>query len=382
MRLALVLPFYCLLFVCFAMPAAVVHTTELKTNQPPLRYQSLRRFGFDHQLTGQTTGWQFLGQGYRAYNPLLHRFLSSDSASPFGQGGVNRYIFGHNNPIGYFDPSGHMPMVLKEFTIGLLWSLSAFPGIWMSCRSFHLGSPLLSPGFIMSGSSEALSFASVVISGAAYIYKSKVLQQVGLYTGVASLGLGFSSMLVHLNIPNPILSLFNNQAELDEYELVRQLQILDSDRVSVRAQLARGRSINQLKTSRLIRITMRLNRHQYAQINAYRNSLVQYAESLPMEVRQHLRSLYQWDRWVRRVVGHTERSDLGFVDRYFVEHYEARIQSSQDYFARTLSNRLTIAQEKAFAETTGISWTEFIHSLHVRDILTVPISTVSRLALF
>lgn len=63
--------------------------------------------GFDGQLTDRHTRWQFLGQGYRAYNPVLRRFMAADPMSPFGQGGLNSYIFGDNNPIMTFDPTGH-----------------------------------------------------------------------------------------------------------------------------------------------------------------------------------------------------------------------------------------------------------------------------------
>jgi len=69
--------------------------------------QTTKRFGFDGQLTDPTTGWQFLGKGYRAYNPLLHRFMNQDSMSPFEKGGINGYVFANNNPIMQFDPSGH-----------------------------------------------------------------------------------------------------------------------------------------------------------------------------------------------------------------------------------------------------------------------------------
>jgi RHS repeat-associated protein len=67
-----------------------------------------QHFGFDGQLTDSQTNWQFLGQGYRAYNPMLHRFMSQDSLSPFDKGGINGYVFGNNNPIMMSDPTGHM----------------------------------------------------------------------------------------------------------------------------------------------------------------------------------------------------------------------------------------------------------------------------------
>ncbi len=74
----------------------------------PLLEQNL--WGFDGELKDPASGYQFLGQGYhRAYNPVMRRFMSMDSASPFGKGGFNGYIFAKNNPVMYGDPSGHMP---------------------------------------------------------------------------------------------------------------------------------------------------------------------------------------------------------------------------------------------------------------------------------
>ncbi len=55
----------------------------------------------------QVTGWQFLGEGYRAYDPELRVFLKHDSYSPMGSGGVNGYNYASNDPINNFDPTGH-----------------------------------------------------------------------------------------------------------------------------------------------------------------------------------------------------------------------------------------------------------------------------------
>jgi len=77
-----------------------------------------QHFGFDGQLTDSKTNWQFLGQGYRAYNPMLHRFMSQDSMSPFNKGGINGYVFGSNNPIMMSDPTGHMSF-WANMSIGL-----------------------------------------------------------------------------------------------------------------------------------------------------------------------------------------------------------------------------------------------------------------------
>ncbi|UTQ79976.1 hypothetical protein BC1_00024 [Bacillus phage BC-1] len=54
------------------------------------------------------TGLYHLGNGYRAYHPLLMRFLQPDSSSPFDGGGINPYTYALGDPINYIDPSGHI----------------------------------------------------------------------------------------------------------------------------------------------------------------------------------------------------------------------------------------------------------------------------------
>lgn len=50
----------------------------------------------------------FLGNGYRLYSTVLMRFISPDSLSPFGRGGLGSYCYCGNDPINNVDPSGHM----------------------------------------------------------------------------------------------------------------------------------------------------------------------------------------------------------------------------------------------------------------------------------
>ncbi|WP_426809912.1 RHS repeat-associated core domain-containing protein [Pseudomonas sp. WOUb67] len=54
-----------------------------------------------------------LGQGYRSYSPALMRFLSPDSLSPFGEGGLGAYAFCGADPINYLDATGHAPMPVR-----------------------------------------------------------------------------------------------------------------------------------------------------------------------------------------------------------------------------------------------------------------------------
>ena len=67
--------------------------------------------GFDNQMNDPATGYQFLGGGYRAYNPIYRHFMSHDSFSPFKT--IDGYGFANNNPIMDTDPSGHIPQIPK-----------------------------------------------------------------------------------------------------------------------------------------------------------------------------------------------------------------------------------------------------------------------------
>lgn len=69
--------------------------------------------GFNGERPDPVTGHYLLGQGYRAFNPVLMRFNSPDSLSPFGKGGINAYAYCENNPANKVDPTGHIPILVK-----------------------------------------------------------------------------------------------------------------------------------------------------------------------------------------------------------------------------------------------------------------------------
>ena len=96
----------------------------------PLYQKTL--YGFDGELTDPATGWQFLGNGNRTYNPAMRYFVSED---PAGSG----YGFGSNNPIMNSDPSGNIP---KWLGTAFKWSgnitsfgLSALHAKWANIAS-------------------------------------------------------------------------------------------------------------------------------------------------------------------------------------------------------------------------------------------------------
>jgi RHS repeat-associated protein len=100
------------------LPRSVLHT--LKANHPP-RPNAYTAYGHHSGESGLTsllgfngerpdpvTGHFLLGNGYRAFNPVLMRFNSPDSLSPFGKGGLNSYVYCLGDPINRSDSSGHM----------------------------------------------------------------------------------------------------------------------------------------------------------------------------------------------------------------------------------------------------------------------------------
>ncbi|MFJ2332403.1 RHS repeat-associated core domain-containing protein [Pseudomonas helleri] len=72
--------------------------------------------GFNGERADPVTGHYLLGNGYRAFNPVLMRFNSPDSWSPFGKGGINAYGYCSGDSINKSDPSGHvLDYLLRRF---------------------------------------------------------------------------------------------------------------------------------------------------------------------------------------------------------------------------------------------------------------------------
>ncbi|MGN8344953.1 RHS repeat-associated core domain-containing protein [Pseudomonas sp. SMV71] len=70
----------------------------------------LSLLGFNGERPDPVTGHYLLGNGYRAFNPVLMRFNSPDSWSPFGEGGLSAYAYCLGNPPNYQDPTGHFSL--------------------------------------------------------------------------------------------------------------------------------------------------------------------------------------------------------------------------------------------------------------------------------
>lgn len=68
----------------------------------------LSLLGFNGERPDPLTRHYLLGNGYRAFNPVLMRFNSPDNLSPFGEGGLNAYVYCAADPVNRSDPTGHV----------------------------------------------------------------------------------------------------------------------------------------------------------------------------------------------------------------------------------------------------------------------------------
>ena len=84
--------------------------------------------GFKGERPDQVTGYYLLGNGYRAFNPVLMRFNSPDSWSPFGEGGLNAYAYCLGDPVNRVELDGHWSI------LGGLKSLLRTAGLRKSSR--------------------------------------------------------------------------------------------------------------------------------------------------------------------------------------------------------------------------------------------------------
>lgn len=116
-----------------AVPSASIPVDERPKANPQ------GRLGFNGQLHEPGDCWQFLGNGYRVYNPVLMRFHSPDSLSPFGEGGINAYAYCAGDPVNAVDPSGH-------------WSFHAFAA---SLATYKLKTSLVTPVLVATAASLA-----------------------------------------------------------------------------------------------------------------------------------------------------------------------------------------------------------------------------------
>ncbi|WP_100753952.1 RHS repeat-associated core domain-containing protein [Vibrio salilacus] len=119
--------------------------------------------GFNGEWLDPVLEGYHLGQGYRIYQPKLMRFNAPDSLAPFNQGGHNAYVYCHNDPINFTDPSGHLN--ISKILFGVFGVVTSIIGIALAAPTG--GSSLVLAAGIIGGlaglTGGALQIASGVI---------------------------------------------------------------------------------------------------------------------------------------------------------------------------------------------------------------------------
>ena len=156
--------------------------------------------GFNGQPIDRVSGCYHLGNGERVYNPIIQRFQSPDSLSPFSEGGPNRYSYCHNDPVNFSDPSGFAE-VIQQYSV-----VTHAPGVWnpvvratmdgvigIALAPFTGGA---SVGWAVVATGLAIVSAGFGIASAAIAESdpelSKSLGWASLGTGLASAGVGIA----------------------------------------------------------------------------------------------------------------------------------------------------------------------------------------------
>ncbi|WNW12395.1 RHS repeat-associated core domain-containing protein [Pseudomonas sp. DTU_2021_1001937_2_SI_NGA_ILE_001] len=182
-------------------------------------YQGLRRpAGFNGEYAEPFTGHYLLGNGYRAYNPVLMRFNSADSLSPFGEGGLGAYAYCRGDPLNRRDPSGHfdigelvrdvLPYVVlvgSAVSSGMMYKLTKVRFAKWRAGTASRADKVMSVGAIGFMSSAAVAGAG----GVARIADPQsdvgyVLGVLGVIAGIGFQGVRYTGYKMNKPVPRPV----------------------------------------------------------------------------------------------------------------------------------------------------------------------------------
>lgn len=151
-------------------------------------------FGFNGQCLDPVSGSYFLGNGYRAYNPVLSRFNCPDSWSPFGAGGINRYAYCGGDPVNQIDPSGHVNWTaILSVATGVIGLASAAVSFGMSIAAAGGVMLALNTASVLSLSVGSLAVGADVAAIESGVAALAVQGKLSTALGWLSLGLGIAA---------------------------------------------------------------------------------------------------------------------------------------------------------------------------------------------
>ncbi|MEN8518037.1 RHS repeat-associated core domain-containing protein [Burkholderia sp. RS02] len=155
--------------------------------------------GFNGERIDLVSAVYHLGNGYRAYSPVLMRFHCPDSLSPFGPGGINPYTYCSGDPVNHIDPSGHISgqsiagIVMGAIGLGLaIWTGGSSI---VAAESLAAAIDATSATAVVAGTAAVAADATGIASGALEESDPKAsaaLGWVSMALGLASMGIGLA----------------------------------------------------------------------------------------------------------------------------------------------------------------------------------------------
>lgn len=162
--------------------------------------------GFNGEQVDPVSGTYHLGNGYRAYSPVLMRFTCPDSLSPFGGGGINPYAYCAGDPMNLTDPSGHLGQ--PDYFGGMLMAAATIAGLAAALLSGGLA--IAAAGGVMAAvgaasttmlvaggmgvASDVTALAGIALADS-HPEASSALGWASLATGLAGMGVAIGGAL-------------------------------------------------------------------------------------------------------------------------------------------------------------------------------------------
>lgn len=161
-----------------------------------------RLLGFNGERPDPVTGHYLLGNGHRAYNPVLMRFNSPDALSPFSAGGLNAYAYCMGDPVNRVDPNGRFAidgvLVAVLAVTGLAGSINGLVpsiGFYSAFKALKAGGRAKTDMAKVAGAALTLAAGTLGVtrlSMSAAGEESGASEMIYISLGLAILGVGSS----------------------------------------------------------------------------------------------------------------------------------------------------------------------------------------------